>query len=74
MSPLFAAGALESAIVVAAKTALLHASEPPDPLRVAIFHSIGDFGVLIAIWLLTLRPRELTLRQNKPPAKRVFEP
>ena len=39
---------------------LLAAAKPPGPYGVGTFHVLVDVGVLAAIWLLTLRPRELT--------------
>jgi hypothetical protein len=38
---------------------LVATSNPPDPWGVLLFHAGADAGVLAAIWLLTLRPREV---------------
>lgn len=38
---------------------LLAISRPPDPRGVLMFHAGADLGVLAALWLLTLRAREV---------------
>jgi hypothetical protein len=37
---------------------LMEVSEPPTPKSVATFHVLADLGVLAAVWILTLRPKE----------------
>lgn len=47
------------------KKLLLAASTPPNPYVVIVFHAISDFAVLLAIWMLTVRPREQLLTPNR---------
>jgi hypothetical protein len=48
-----------------AKLDLVNASEPPTPCALAAFHFAGDVTVLIALWLLTLLPRESDLFKGR---------
>ncbi|MEA2345041.1 MAG: hypothetical protein QOF63_3210 [Thermoanaerobaculia bacterium] len=48
------------------KRDLICASQPPTPLGVAAFHIASDLGVLAAIWLLTLLPRESDFFKKGP--------
>ena len=43
--------------------ALLTVSEPDPPAKVLKFHVAVDISVLLAIWVLTLMPRESTRKQ-----------
>lgn len=49
----------EGGAVKAKWNRLMAISDPPDPRGVLIFHAGADLGVLAAIWLLTLRGRDV---------------
>ena len=47
-------------------TAVIEASEPPATAGLLALHAGADLGVLLGIWVLTLRARQIDLPRQSP--------
>ena len=56
-----------SSVSPKSKSDLISASEPPSAYGLAAFHLASDITVLIALWLLTLLPRESDFFKKRSP-------